>query len=333
MVAMRTRRIVGTTVELTELGFGGASIGNLYRETSDEDAQKAVDAAWALGIRYFDTAPHYGLGLSESRLGRALARYPRDEFVISTKVGRLLVPNESRTGRDPEGFEVPDDYRRELDYSRDGILRSVDASLERLGLDRIDIVYVHDPDAIGEDTGAQAAETLIELREQNIVRAVGVGSNSSAEIERLFDRTDSDVAMLAGRYTLLEQGALDDALAAAERAHKSVVAVGVFNSGLLASDRPAADATYNYAPADRELIARANRIADVCEAHGVTLPEAAIAFALAHPLVVGVALGMRNAEQVERNVALYGKHVPAALWDDLREQSLLRADAPIASSR
>lgn len=172
---MRTRTINGTTVSLTELGFGAAVIGNLYRETSDQDAEEAVSAAWNAGIRYFDTAPHYGLGLSEQRLGKALAGRPRDEFVVSSKVGRLLVPNKHPTGRDDEGFAVPDDLRRERDYSRDGVLRSIDATVQRTGLDRIDVVYVHDPDDYWQQVADEAMPALADLRDQGVVGAIGGG--------------------------------------------------------------------------------------------------------------------------------------------------------------
>jgi D-threo-aldose 1-dehydrogenase len=172
---VRSRTIKGTSVSLTEIGFGAAVIGNLYRETSDQDAEKAVHAAWQAGIRYFDTAPHYGLGLSERRLGQALKGYPRADFVVSSKVGRLLVPNPHPEGRDDEGFAVPDELRRERDYSRDGVLRSIDATLARTQLDRLDVVYVHDPDDYWQQAAAQAIPTLADLRSQGVRGAVGVG--------------------------------------------------------------------------------------------------------------------------------------------------------------
>jgi len=325
---MRTTQIAGTSVTVSEVAFGGASLGNLYRETSEADAAAAVAQAWRSGIRYFDTAPHYGLGLSERRLGAALAEYPREQLVISTKVGRLIVRNERPTEFDTEGFAVPGDLRRQWDFSRDGVLRSVEASLKRLGTDYIDILYLHDPDVAEADGGEGAAgaaiegaAALIELREQGIVRAVGIGSNDASAVASLFERSDIDLAMLAGRYTLLEQRGADAVFEAANG--RSIVAVGVFNSGLLANDRPAPDATYNYAPAPAELLARANQLADVCEAHGVTLPQAAIAFPLRNPGVAAIAVGVRNAEQVAHNLSLYEDSVPDALWDDLHAQGLL----------
>lgn len=313
---MRSRAVGSTGLELSELSFGAASLGNLYRESSDAESMAAVAAAFSRGIRYFDTAPHYGLGLSERRLGAALKPFPRDQIVVSTKVGRLLVPNEHPRGRDDDLFEVPDTLRRQWDFSRDGILRSVEASLGRLQTDYIDILYLHDPDLSGIDGAAQlGAETLIGLRDEGVVRAIGIGSNDSAAVADLFETSDIDIAMLAGRYTLLEQRDADAVFEAA--AGRSIVAVGVFNSGLLATDRPKADATYNYARAPEALIARANAIADVCERHGVTLPQAAIAFPLRQPPIVSVAIGMRSVEQVLRNTTLYENAPPLELWTDL----------------
>jgi D-threo-aldose 1-dehydrogenase len=326
---MQSRTIAGTAVRLTELGFGAAVIGNLYRETSDEEAEQAVDAAWDAGIRYFDTAPHYGLGLSERRLGRGLRDRPRAEFVVSSKVGRLLVPNADPRGHDADLFAVPDDLRRVRDYSRDGVLRSLEDTLERTGLDRIDVVYVHDANEYWREAAEEAMPALAELRDAGVVGAIGAGMNDPAMLTRFLRETPADVVMLAGRYTLLNQSALDDLLPAAASLGKSVVAVGVFNSGLLAAPRPAADATFDYRPAPPELLERAHRIADICEQHGSTLPAAAIAFPLAHPAVVDVTLGMRTAAEVQRNAGLMAEPVPAGVWSDLRAEGLLRPDAPV----
>lgn len=319
---MRERAIAGTDVRLTELAFGGASLGNLYSETTDADAAAAVAEAWNRGIRYFDTAPHYGLGLSERRLGRALAAYPRDEVIVSTKVGRLLVPHENPTEIDSEHFVVPGTLRRQWDFTRDGILRSVEASLDRLGMSCIDILYLHDPDVSGiEDAARDGAAALIELREQGVVRAVGIGSNDASAVAELLRQTDIDTAMLAGRYTLLEQRAADEVFEAA--AGRSVVAVGVFNSGILSKPRPAPDAHYNYAPAPTEVLERARALADIAESNGVTLPHAALSFPLLNEQVASVVIGMRSAAQVRSNVELYETAVPAALWSDLRSAGLL----------
>jgi D-threo-aldose 1-dehydrogenase len=210
-VGQRTR-IRDTGVALTSLSLGGAQIGNLYRPTSEEDARDAVDAAWEAGVRCFDTAPHYGLGLSERRMGAALRARPRGEFVLSTKVGRLLEPMPGATGDDDEGFAVPATQRRRRDYSRDGILRSLESSLERLGLDRVDILFVHDPDEHYREVLDGAYPALHELREQGVVGAIGAGMNQAEMLADFARNTDMDVLMLAGRYTLLEQDALDDLL-------------------------------------------------------------------------------------------------------------------------
>ncbi|MEU1514863.1 aldo/keto reductase [Streptomyces sp. NPDC005811] len=325
---MGHRKIGDTPVELTELGFGASVIGNLYRVTPAHDAQAAIETAWDAGIRYFDTAPHYGLGLSERRLGAALRDRPRDTYVISSKVGRLLVPNERPAGIDPEGFVVRDDLRRQWDFSRDGVLRSIETTLERTGLDRLDIVYLHDPDAHWRQASEEAMPALAELRDQGVIGAIGAGMNQSAMLARFLRETAADLVMLAGRYTLLDQSALDDVLPAAQELGKSVVAVGVFNSGLLSRDRPAEGMKYDYQDAPPALVARAQAIADVCAAHGTTLPAAAIAFPHTHPTVINVTLGMRTPEQVVRNVELQDQHIPQDLWDDLRAQGLIRSDMP-----
>lgn len=326
---MRRRRIPGTRVSLTELGFGAAVIGNLYRATSDDGASAAVAASWDAGIRYFDTAPHYGLGLSERRLGRALQSRPRSELVVSSKVGRLLVPNEHPTGHDNDLFDVPDDLRRQRDYSRDGVLRSLADTLARTGLDRIDVVYVHDPDEHWPQAADEAIPALAELRDAGVVGAIGAGMNSTTLLARFLRETAADLVMLAGRYTLLDQSALDDLLPTAAATGKGVVAVGVFNSGLLARPRPPADATFDYAPAPPALLDRARRIADVCAQHDTSLPAAAVAFPLAHPSVLNVTLGMRTAAEVRENVALLADPPPPALWSDLRAAGLIRPDAPV----
>jgi D-threo-aldose 1-dehydrogenase len=318
-----------TGVEVSALSFGAAPIGNLYRATSDADARAALDAAWDGGMRYFDTAPHYGLGLSERRLGEALRDRPRAEFTVSTKVGRLLVADPAGADRRDSGFDVPADLRRVWDFSRDGVRRCIDASLERLGLDRVDIVYLHDPDDHWQEALEHGYPALAELRDQGAIGAIGAGMNQSQMLTDFVKHTDMDLIMLAGRYTLGEQDALDDLLPACQERGVAVVAVGVFNSGLLARDRPPAGAKYNYADAPPELVERANRIAGVCERHGVTLPSVALNFPLAHPAVVSVAVGCRNADQINRNTALFNTALPEALWADLREAGLLRADAPI----
>jgi D-threo-aldose 1-dehydrogenase len=307
-----------------QLSFGSAPIGNLGHEVTDEEAQGAVQAAWETGTRYFDTAPHYGLGLAERRLGATL----NGEAVVSTKVGRLLKPGPG-TGSDDEGYAVPDTLVRVRDYSRDGIRASLEASLERLNRDHVDILYVHDPDDHYREAVDGAFPALEELRAEGVITSYGAGMNQSEMLADFVRHTDLDVVMLAGRYTLLEQGALDDLLPLCEQRNVSVVAAGVFNSGLLARERPHAGATYNYEPAPEQLITRANRIADVLERHGTTLPAAAAQFPLAHPAVATVCLGARTRPQAERNAALFDPPVPHEAWRELKAENLLREDAPV----
>lgn len=318
---------------LQGLAFGGATIGNLYRAVSQEDAHHAVDVAWEAGVRYFDTAPHYGLGLSERRLGAALATRPRSEFLVSTKVGRLLVPSGS-TGNDLPigGYDVPAVQRRQWDFSADGVKRSLEASLERLGLDRVDIVYIHDPDDHGAAALGEAFPALATLRDQGVIGRIGVGMNQSELPTRFVRETDIDLVMLAGRYTLFEQPALAELLPLCEARGVQVIAVGVFNSGLLARHVVPDGAMYNYAPAPRAHIARARRLAAVCQRYGIELPHAAIHFPFGHPAVAAVAVGFRSAEQVRQCTAWLKQPVPEVLWRDLRAEGLLAAPVPTPPS-
>jgi len=324
-----TRALGRSGLRVGPYGFGVAPLANLGHQIDEQVAWGALEAAWAAGVRYFDAAPHYGLGLGERRLGEFLATKPRDEFILSTKVGRLLVPNPDGAQPDTEGFDVVSPAIRRRDYSSDGVRRSLDESLERMGLDRIDVVFVHDPDEYYADALEHAFPALDELRRQGVIAGYGAGMNQSAMLADFVRNTDLDVVMCAGRYTLLEQGALDDLLPAATERDVSVIAAAVFNSGLLARDRPTPDVTYNYAPAPAELVARVNALADVCEAHGVTLPAAAMQFTLGHPAVATVCTGARSAQQVARNAVLFDVLIPAALWSDLAAAGLIRADAPL----
>ena len=315
---MTLRRLGRSPVRVTELSFGGAAIGNLYTEVSEEDARAAVDAAWAGGIRTFDTAPHYGLGLSERRLGEALRHRPRDEYVICTKVGRLLEPARPAPdgqASDTEGFAVPARYVRRFDFSADGVTRSLEASLGRLGLDRVDIALIHDPDDHAERAFNEAYPALEKLRAAGVVRAIGAGMNQAELLTRFVTDTDVDVVLVAGRYTLLDQSAAAELLPAALRRGVSVIAGGVFNSGVLAD--PVAGATYDYQAAPAELIARAGRLADACARFGVPLRAAAARFPLTHPAVASVLIGVRNAAEVTDALRLRALDIPAALWDSL----------------
>jgi D-threo-aldose 1-dehydrogenase len=311
-------------LQLTELSLGCAQLGNLFRAIDEDEARATVDAAWDAGIRYFDTAPHYGLGLSERRLGAALAGRLRAEYVVSTKVGRLLEPVASVRGLDDDGFDVPATHRRVWDFSREGILRSLESSLERLGLDRVDVVYLHDPDDHWHDALRLAYPALEELRAQGVVSSIGAGMNQTAMPADFVRHTDMDTLMLAGRYTLLDRGAADELLPLCLERGVGIVAAGVFNSGLLAREDPSRDGRYDYGEAPDDLVARARQLAAACDELGASLPAAAIAFPLAHPAVVSVCVGARSAAQVERNVALHARGVPDELWSGLRERGLLR---------
>ena len=271
-------------------------------------------------MRYFDTAPHYGVGLAEQRLSVL------GDCIVSTKVGRVLVPGPGDAS-DDEGFAVPNSVVRVRDYSRDGVLRSLEASLTRLQRDKVDILFVHDPDEYYEEALNGAFPALEELRSQGVIASYGAGMNQSEMLAEFVRETDLDVVMLAGRYTLLEQGALHDLLPECERKGVSVVAAGVFNSGLLARPRPRKNATYNYEPAPQPLRDRANAIADILERHGTTLPQAAAQFPLAHPAVATVCLGARTREQVERNALLFEQPVPRAAWEELAAAGFLREEA------
>jgi D-threo-aldose 1-dehydrogenase len=310
--------IRATAASVTALGFGGASAGNLYQQTTDEEAAAAVDRAWAGGIRYFDTAPHYGLGLSERRLGAALRDRPRELFAISTKVGRVLEPNPQPGGSDlaAGGFAVPDTLRRRFDFGAAAVRPSLEHSLERLGLDRVDLAYVHDPDDHVDEALAGAIPELIRMRDEGMVAAVGVGMNQWQAPLRMVRETDIDVVMLAGRWTLLDrsgQPLLDECAARGV----AVVAAAPFNSGLLARPWPQDGAFFDYGPASPDVLARARALATVCERHGVSLPDAAIQFPLRHPAVVSVVSGMRTGEQVVSTLARFAAAVPDEAWTEL----------------
>jgi D-threo-aldose 1-dehydrogenase len=328
---MRVQTLGRTGVPVTGLAFGGAAIGNLYTEVGDAQAHSAVDAAWAAGIRYFDTAPHYGLGLSERRLGEALRGRPRGEYTISTKVGRLLVPAEPPFGDDlGNGFAVPADRRRVWDFSADGVRRGIEESLTRLGLDRVDVVYLHDPDDHERQAFEEGYRELERLRGEGVVGAIGAGMNQTAMLVRFVRDTDVDVVLLANRYTLLDQSGLDGLLPEALRRGVRVIAGGVFNSGLLADPRPGA--TFEYRTAPDYMLRRALRIESVCAGFGVPLRAAALQFPLAHEAVAGVLVGARSAAEVEDAAAMLRHPVPVELWRTLCSSGLLRTDVPLPAS-
>jgi D-threo-aldose 1-dehydrogenase len=312
---------------VTRLGYGAANVGNLFRELTDDQAWAILDAAWDSGIRYFDTAPHYGLGLSERRLGAFLQTKPRGEFVISTKVGRLLRPNPDDDG----GLDLAADFhvrttvRREWDFSEAGIRASLDESIERLGLDRVDVLYLHDPERHDLDLALREAFPAMErLRAEGAVDAIGIGSMVSEALAAAVDGADLDLAMIAGRYTLLEQPAADAVLPACRERGTGVVAASVFNSGLLAQDEPSRDDRYEYGRMPQPLWQRLQRILAVCRAHGVPLPAAAVQFALREPSVRSVVVGGSRPEQLRRSAELMAIDIPVALWDDLAAEGLIR---------
>ncbi len=306
---------------MTRLGLGAAPLGGLFEEVSEEEAHAVVEAAYERGLRLFDTAPLYGSGLSEQRLGAVLRTKPRDEFVLSTKVGRLLRANGPA---EPTMFEGTPPLRPVFDFSYDGVLRSLDESLARLGLDRVDIALIHDPDDHYEQALEGAYPALERLRGEGVVGAIGVGMNQTELLVRFARDGDFDCFLLAGRYTLLDTSGLDELLPLAAERGISIVAGGVFNSGVLASGE-----TYDYAPAPTEVLERAARLREVCTRWGVPLEAAAIQFPLGHPAVTCVVVGCRSAAEVEEDVRLFQLDIPAGLWQELKAAGLLMAEVRV----
>ncbi|TFL16502.1 aldo/keto reductase [Jannaschia formosa] len=326
----------------TELGFGTAPLGNLYRAISDAEADAILDRAWEAGVRYYDTAPLYGLGLSETRLNRFLRDKPRDDYVLSTKVGRYLVPATAET-RDGHGkwFEVPN--RREVyDYSYDGVMRSLEASFERLGVDRVDILFFHDIDVPNQGSRANVDAKVHQLlssgyhavermRKEGVITAFGAGVNEWEVCQKLAENGDFDLFLLAGRYTLLEQEALTSFLPLCESRGIGIVTGGPYNSGILATG-PKPGAFYNYDPAPQDVLDRVAAIERVCQAHGVRLVDAAFRFPLLHPTTVSVIPGGQGVAEMESNLQAAAAEIPAALWSDLKSEGLMREDAPTGQS-
>ena len=309
--------ITGTDVRVSRLGFGAAPVGNLYAPVSNAESEHAITASLDAGIRYFDTAPHYGLGLSETRLGNALAHVDRDSVTISTKVGRLLRPNPYPSGTDmASGFAVPDDLHRVSDYSREGVRRSIEESLSRMRVDYIDIALAHDPDDVLEQAISETIPALLELRDEGLVRVVGVGMNQWQALKLLVEQTDLDTVMLAGRWTLLDRSALP-LLNACEHRSVTVLAAAPFNSGILTNNAVPADSTFNYSQADPARIAAARRLAAICDRYDVELAAAALQFPLRHPAVSTVVTGMRSASEVRADCSLFSAPIPTECWTEL----------------
>ncbi|MBO0982189.1 aldo/keto reductase [Microbacterium sp. SD291] len=312
---------------IPRLGYGAANVGNLFRELSDDESSAILEAAWDSGIRCFDTAPHYGLGLSERRLGAFLQTKPREEYFLSTKVGRLLRPNPEHAagGLDTANdFHVADDLQRVWDFSADGIRRSLDESRERMGIETIDLLYLHDPERHDLDLAlAEALPALEQLRADGEVDAVGIGSMVSDALATAVRSADLDLIMVAGRYTLLEQPAAVDVLPACRERGTGVVAASVFNSGLLASNEPRRDGRYEYGELPEELWQRLLRIAAVCADHDVPLPAAAIQFPLQSDTVHSVVVGGSRPAQVRQNAEYAALEIPAELWHHLADEALI----------
>ncbi len=332
MAQFETRRIGRTALHVTTLGLGCATLGSQRAEVSAAEAEAIVCAAWAAGVRYIDTAPYYGVGKAERCVGDAMREIPRDDWALSTKVGRLLRPRlgAARAGDHPMPFEAV------YDYSYDGIMRSFEDSLQRLGLARVDILYVHDIGAMQHGSAAHAGlmrtlrdsgyRALESLRGAGVVHAIGIGVNEREVLLEALEWGAWDAFLLAGRYTLLEQAPLDDLLPKCVEAGTSIVVGGPLNSGILAGRD-----TWNYAAAPPEIVARVAAIRAVCDRHGVPLAAAALQFPLAHPAVAAIIPGPRSVMEFAANLALLRHPIPASLWMDLREAALLHPDAPVPS--
>ena len=325
---------------LTRMGFGGAALGNLYRKIAEEDAQAALQAAYDAGIRYFDTAPQYGLGLSEMRFGDAIRRFGRDDIQLSTKVGRLLLDCEPHEVT-PEAFVDVPQKRIVYDYTYDGVMKSYEASKSRIGIERADILLVHDVDAFSHGGSQEVSDAKVrelfdgggyraldELRSAGEIAAIGAGVNEWQVCEKLMGLGDFDGFLLAGRYTLLEQEALESFLPLCVKQDVGIILGGPYNSGVLATGA-VEGAKYNYAPAPDHILERVREIDGVCRDHGVKLIEAALQFVLGHPAVKTVVPGAVNAQEVQANVAVLETPIPPAFWSDLRSSGLIRADAPL----
>ena len=342
-----------TKLRVGRLGFGMAPLGGLYSPVTDEQAATVLAHAWDLGIRYYDVAPLYGYGQAEQRLGRLLQQHPRDEFVISTKVGRLLYPlaevladpaldrdfqrlgSVTGIGGETDGEDLNDWYYRGVpdvrpvyDYSYDAIMRSVESSLKRTGLPRLDILWIHDPDTHWEQAIGGAYPALAELRSQGVVSAIGAGMNQSEMLTRFALEGDFDAFMLAGRYTLLDQRSLDDLLPVCLEKNIAIVIAGVMNSGLLANPTPESHFDYGPATEAQEWLDKALRLKAVCERHGVSLRAAALQFVHAHPAVATVVAGVRTIPHLDDTVKNMRVPIPDDLWAELKAEGLLHPEAP-----
>jgi D-threo-aldose 1-dehydrogenase len=343
MPDITTRAVTARGLTVTTIGLGGTGLGNMYTAVDPQDAMATVHAAFDRGIRYFDTAPVYGFGLSETRLGQAVRTLPREEIVISSKVGYDLVPI-PQSELKPALWATPAAMRADFDYSRDAVMRSIEGSLKRLGIDRIDMVSIHDPDEAlhfgpGEDPYARsrfkeamdgAYPALDDLRRQGVIKAVGVGINQWQMLSDFVVAGQFDYFLLAGRYTLLEQEPLATLLPLCEARGTRIIIGGPYNSGILATG-PVEGATFNTRAAPAAVLDRVRRLASVCARYDVALPAAALQFPLGHPLVVSVIPGARSVAELEQNLGYMAAPIPSALWHDLKAEGLIDAAAPVPS--
>jgi len=320
------RAQLANRLDVTAIGLGSAPLGGLFSAVSDADAEATVAKAWSLGVRFYDTAPLYGFGLAEQRLGAFLRQQKRESYAISTKVGRLLRTPDSTTVEDDHFKDAPA-LRPKFDYSYDGVMRSVEESLERLGLDRVDVLLVHDPDDHYDAAVNGAFRALMRLRDDATVKAIGSGMNQSEMLTRFAEAVPVDCFLLAGRYTLLDQGALDALFPVCTAKHIGILLGGIYNSGILAN--PHTGAKFNYEDAGAALVARALELDQLCRKHGTELKAAALQFCMAHPAVTVAVMGARNASEVADNIAMSERAVPQAFWQELRARNLVDARAPL----
>lgn len=337
MTTFNQQHIGNTNVKIDSLGFGCAPLGNLFQPVSDNDAKQVLQAAWQSGFRYFDTAPHYGQGLSERRIGDQLRELRGQEYVLSTKVGRILKP--AGYAKERHCYQSPMPFDFEYDYSYDGVMRSFEDSIQRLGLDRIDVLYMHD---IGKLTHGSANEmhfeqamtggyrAMDELRSQGVIGAIGLGVNEYQVCEDALERGDWDCFLLAGRYTLLEQESLRTFLPKCEQRNCSIIVGGAYNSGILATGtKRGGTLYYDYAPAPEPVIRKVQKIEAVCGEFNVPLAAAALQFPLAHPSVISVIPGMSNASRIEQTLGLFNTQIPPEFWNELSSQGLVLESAPL----
>ena len=314
---IETRQLGHRGPSVTRIGLGCAPFGNLFTEVSDDDVQATVDAAWEGGVRFFDTAPLYGHGLSEIRLGKALARYPRDQYVLASKVGRLL--REPKEQISPTIFKNVPQLEPIFDYSRDAILASIDESLNRHNVDYLDVVHVHDPDDYEDWVINEAFPTLIQLRDEGVVKAVGCGMNQARALTRFVNEVDLDCLLLAGRYTILDNSSGTELLQLCREKNIGVVLGGIFNSGLLAN--PEMNKTFDYVDASPEILEKAQTMAGLAQSHGVSLAHAAVQFGLRHPGVSSIVIGARTRNEMNDDLSYAAEVIPQEFWDALQTLS------------